>query len=123
MQKRTRPGLLRLLDATVYSLRGLRAAYRGESAFRQELAVMVVLLPSALWLGEDAPRRALLILSALAILVTELINSAIEAAVDRIGPEHHKLSGRAKDLGSAAVFISLTAAGIVWGLVAWERFG
>lgn len=83
---------------------------------------MIVLIPTAFWLGESALERAALIGSCLLVLVVELLNSAIEAAIDRHGPEKHELSGRAKDMGSAAVFISLLLVAVVWGLIAAERF-
>ena len=97
------------------SLNGLASAVRGELAFRQELAICAILIPVAVWLGEDAIERALMIGSLLLILIVELVNTAIETVVDRIGPERDELSGRAKDLGSAAVFVSLVLAAVVWG--------
>lgn len=105
---------LRLIRALRYSLMGLKAAVLDQAAFRIELALSVLLLPLALWLGESAAERALLAVSWLQVLVVELINSAIEAAVDRIGPERHRLSGIAKDTGSAAVLLSLACAALVW---------
>ena len=122
MEKRSRTGMARLVDATRYSIRGLTSAWRNETAFRQELVTIVVLLPVALWLGNSAIQRALLVLSALMILIVELINSAIEATVDRIGPEAHPLAARAKDMGSAAVLVTLIAAAAVWVFIAWERW-
>lgn len=122
MEKRSRSGLARLVDATRYSMRGLASACRNETAFRQELAVIVILLPVALWLGNTAIQKSLLVLSALMILIVELINSAIEATVDRIGTEAHPLSAQAKDMGSAAVLITLIAAAAVWVFIAWERW-
>lgn len=116
-------GMRRLIDATSYSAMGLKAAWRNEAAFRQEVALAVVLIPAAFWLGATGMQRALLIFSSLLILIVELLNSAVEAAIDRIGPEIHPLSGQAKNMGSAAVLISLIAAAAVWGLVAWERWG
>ena len=121
MGKPGNTGLKRIWNATFYSLAGLRAAWRGESAFRQESLLCVVLIPAAFWLGTTAVERALLVGSCLLVLIVELLNSGIEAAVDRIGSEHHDLSGRAKDLGSAAVFLSLALVVVVWGLIAWER--
>lgn len=114
-------GWRHLISATAYSLRGLRAAYRHETAFRQELLVLVLLLPLAVWIGQDPVEWILLIGSCLLVLVVELVNSAIESVVDRIGPEHHELSGRAKDIGSAAVFVALGIAGLAWGLLGWQR--
>lgn len=116
-------GLGRLIRATGHSIEGLKAAWRNEAAFRQELCMALVLVPAAFWMGVTAVQRALLIFSVLAVLIVELLNSAIESAIDRIGPERHDLSGRAKNLGSAAVMVSLIAAAAVWALVAWERWG
>jgi diacylglycerol kinase (ATP) len=116
-------GLLkRLFNAAGYSINGLKAAWRNEAAFREELLLIVVLTPIAFWLGTDMIQRALLIFSILLVMIVELVNSGIEAAIDRIGLEKDALSGRAKDLGSAAVLISLVAAAVVWALIAWERF-
>ncbi|MBI4692728.1 MAG: diacylglycerol kinase [Gammaproteobacteria bacterium] len=115
-------GLRRLVNATGYSLAGLRAAWRHEAAFRQETMLLVVLLPAAFWLGRGPLDYALLVGSCLVVLVTELLNSAVEALTDRVGEEHHELSGRAKDLGSAAVFVSLVLVGVVWAGVAAARF-
>lgn len=111
----------RIVNATFYSLAGLRAAWRSESAFRQESLLCVVLIPAAFWLGTTAVERSLLIGSCVLVLIVELLNSGIEAVVDRIGSERHDLSGRAKDLGSAAVFLSLALVLVVWGLIAWDR--
>ncbi len=122
MSKPKRAGMRRLIAATGHSLAGLKAAWRHETAFRQEGLLVVVLLPAAFWLGRDITQRALLAFSLLLILIVELLNSAVEAAIDRIGPERHELSGRAKNLGSAAVLMVLLAAGLVWGSIAWERF-
>lgn len=121
MGKPGNTGLKRIWNATFYSLAGLRAAWRGESAFRQESLLCVVLIPAAFWLGTTAVERSLLVGSCLLVLIVELLNTGIEAVVDRIGSEHHDLSGRAKDLGSAAVFLSLALVLVVWGLIAWER--
>jgi diacylglycerol kinase (ATP) len=122
MKRKKSSGWLRLWHALIYSCNGLKAAWRHEAAFRQEILVALVTIPAAFWLGADATQRGLLIFSVLAILMAELFNSAIEAVVDRIGPEAHPLSGYAKDMGSAAVLISLIAAGAVWALAAWERW-
>ena len=112
-----RTGLARILYAAKYSWLGLAAAFRHEAAFRQELLALVMLVPVALWLGKSAVEYALLIGSLLLVLVVELINSAIEAVVDRFGGELHELSGRAKDMGSAAVLVSILLCGLVWALV------
>jgi diacylglycerol kinase (ATP) len=110
-------GIRRLIKATVYSLQGLAASYRHEAAFKQEVAASVVLIPLALWLGNSGLERALLISVWLLVPLFELVNSAVEAVVDRIGPELHELSGRAKDIGSATVMIALINAAVVWLLV------
>ncbi len=116
-------GLTRILKATGYSLKGLQAALRHESAFRQELALCLVLLPAAAWLGRTPVEWALLTGSLLLVLIVELLNSAVEAVVDRFGDELHELSGRAKDMGSAAVLVSLLNVVVIWVLIAWQRFG
>ena len=110
-------GWRRLVNATGYSWAGLKAAWRNEEAFRQEGLLCIVLAPLALWLGDSAVERVLLIGSLLLIVIVELLNSGIEAVVDRIGPERHELSGRAKDIGSAAVFMALLNAGVIWLLL------
>lgn len=115
-------GIAHVASAYLYSIKGLSAALKYEEAFRLELIAVVVLIPMACWLGSSVVEYALLIGSLLMVLLVELINSAIEAVVDRIGTEHHKLSGRAKDLGSAAVFISLLNVIMIWGLVIYGRF-
>ena len=122
MEKKSRTGWKRLMDATRFSYQGLKAAWKYEAAFRQECLLVAVLAPAAFWLGTDGTQRALLIFSLFVILITELLNTAVEAAIDRIGPEMHELSGRAKNLGSAAVLFSLLAAGAVWGFIAWQRY-
>lgn len=115
-------GLRRIVNATFFSLAGLRTAFKGEAAFRQECALAVVLVPAAFWLGRDGVERALLIGTCVLVLIVELLNTAVEHVVDRIGMDHHELSGRAKDAGSAAVLLSLVLTAVVWALVAWERF-
>lgn len=115
-------GLRRIWNAGFYSAAGLRAAWRHEAAFRQELLLCVLLVPAAFWVGGNATQRALLLGSALLVLVVELLNSAVEATVDRMGEERHPLAGRAKDMGSAAVFISLWMVVLCWGLIIHERF-
>lgn len=122
MPKHKTHGLRRLVAATACSWAGLRAAWRHEAAFRQELLLAVILVPAACWLGTTPVQRLLLLGSWLLVLVVELLNSAIEAVVDRIGPERHPLSGRAKDLASAAVLLSLLLAAATWAAVAIERF-
>jgi len=115
-------GLRRIVKATGYSLAGLKAAWQHEAAFRQEAMLMVLLVPAGVWLGRSGTERALLIGSAMVVVITELLNSAVEAVVDRTGLDRHPLSGRAKDLGSAAVFVSLANVVLVWGLIAFARF-
>ena len=110
-------GLRRMLNALRHALAGLGAAARHEDAFRMELAAVALLAPLALWLGATGVERALLIGSLLLVLIVELVNSAIEATVDRISLENHPLAKRAKDIGSAAVMLSLVNAGVVWLLV------
>lgn len=122
MAKPGNTGIGRILRATKFSAQGLAAAWKNEAAFRQELILVVILLPAAFWLGQTALERAVLIGSLFLVLIVELINSAIEAAIDRHGDEQHELSGRAKDMGSAAVFISLLIIATTWGLIAAERF-
>ncbi len=113
-------GLRRLLNAFGYSLSGFSSAFRHEDAFRQEVMFAIVLIPLALWLpvpGTGGLGRALMIASVLLVLIVELLNSAIEATVDRISLENHRLAKRAKDIGSAAVFVSLVNVVVVWALV------
>ena len=105
-------------NAFIYTFAGLKAAWKNELAFRGEVVVVTIMLPLGIWLGRSAVERALLIASILLILLTELLNSALEAVVDRIGPERHELSKRAKDMGSAAAFISMVTAALVWIIIA-----
>ena len=121
MAKPGATGLKRIINATGYSWLGLKAAYKHESAFRQELWLAVVLVPLGLFLGEDWMDKAALVCSVLLVLVVELLNSGIEAVVDRIGDEPHTLSGRAKDMGSAAVLIALIITALVWAAVLIEH--
>jgi diacylglycerol kinase (ATP) len=114
-------GLRRVWNAMLYSVAGMRAAWDNEAAFRQEIVLCLILVPAAFWVGGNAVERVLLIGSCLLVLVVELLNSAIEAAIDRIGADRHRLSGRAKDMGSAAVFISLLLALSCWALIGYER--
>lgn len=112
-----RTGLLRIWNAFHYSLSGLAAAYRHEDAFRQEVRLAIVLIPLAFLLPATGMGRALMIGSVLLILIVELLNSAVEAAVDRISLENHRLAKRAKDIGSAAVLVSLINVAVIWALV------
>ena len=116
-------GLIRhIAKALVWSMAGMKAAWRHELAFRTQAVVIAIMLPVGIWLGRTTVELALLFGSCMLILITELLNSALEAIVDRIGPEYHELSGRAKDLGSAAAFFSMMTAVVVWGLIAYGRF-
>jgi diacylglycerol kinase (ATP) len=110
-------GLRRIWNALFYSFDGLKAAYRHEDAFRQEVWLALVLIPLALLLPASGPGKALMIASVLVVLIVELLNSAVEATVDRVSLEHHRLAKRAKDIGSAAVLFSLINVAVVWLLV------
>ena len=100
---------------------GIKAAWQNEQAFRWEAAIVLLMVPVGFWLGRTAVERALLVACSMLVLITELLNSAVEAVVDRIGPEQHALSKRAKDMGSAAALISMITATVVWVLIAYER--
>ena len=117
-----RTGIDRVIRAAGYSVDGLRGAYDGESAFRQEFWLAVVLVPLAFWLGRGWVEVALLIGSVVLVLIVELLNSAVEAAIDRISFEIHDLSKRAKDIGSAAVLLSLMLCAGTWSAALWQRF-
>ncbi len=121
MVKPGRTGLSRICWAWSYSWLGLKAAWACEAAFRQEVLLAAVLIPLGIWLGDNGVERALLSGSVCAVLIVELLNSAIESLVDRFGDEWHALCGRAKDMGSAAVLISLITVALVWALVLWDR--
>ncbi len=112
IQKAT--GIKRILNAFLFTFKGLRAIWHHEEAFRQEVIIFIVIVPLAIWLGESKIDTLLLIGCMVLVLLVEMINSAIEAVVDRIGLEHHELSGRAKDIGSAAVFIAFAWAAVTW---------
>ena len=114
--------MARIIAAGGYSMQGFKAAYRHEAAFRQEMWLFILLLPIALLWPVSLLAKALLIASLFLVLIVELFNSAVEAVVDRIGPEYHELSGRAKDIGSAAVLLALLLVFIVWGLVGLDYF-
>lgn len=119
---KTLGGLSRLRHAWINSMRGLRLAYQGERAFRQETALAIVLVPLAFWVGRSWVEVALLAGCVWLLMIVELLNSAVEAAIDRIGPERHELSGRAKDVASAAVWMALMMCVGVWGAALWARF-
>jgi len=118
-----RTGVERIVRATGYSIEGLATAYRGESAFRQETWLAVLLIPLSFWLGRNWVEVALLAGSVMLVLVVELLNSGIESAIDRVSFEMHDLSKRAKDLASAAVFLSLLLCAGIWLAALWQRFG
>lgn len=118
--QKQRTGLSRMLHAFGYSMAGLRAGW-AETAFRQEALAAFVLLPLAFWLGQTWVEVALLAGSVVLVMVVELLNTGVESAIDRIGPEWHDLSKRAKDMGSAAVLLSLLVCGGIWGAALWTR--
>lgn len=117
MAKPSKIGIARMIDATGYSFKGLKAAWKYEAAFRQELVMAVVGIPVAYWLAATRVDFLWLILPLFLVVLAELTNSAIEAVVDRISDEHHELSGRAKDIGSALVFVSLVFLVVVWVVI------
>lgn len=121
-RRKQRTGLDRIRHAAGYSVAGLRAGW-GETAFRQEATAAIVLIPLGLWLGRTWVEAALLAGSVLLVMIVELLNTAVESAIDRIGPEHHELSGRAKDMGSAAVLLSLLLCGGIWLAALSQRLG
>jgi diacylglycerol kinase (ATP) len=112
----------RIWQAFQWSMKGLRAAWQVESSFRLEVYLCVVLVPLGLYLGQTGVERFLLVSVLLLVLIVEVLNSAIEAVVDRWGPEHHDLAGRAKDMGSAAVFLSDVNAVVCWLLILWPQW-
>lgn len=114
-------GLKRIVNAAKYSLKGFKAAWRNEAAFRQESIATFIAIVIAFWLDIDAITRTLLISSVLLVLIIEILNSAIEAVVDRIGTDYHELSGRAKDFGSAAVLLTIILALFMWFLLLWSK--
>ncbi|AZP32039.1 diacylglycerol kinase [Cronobacter sakazakii] len=114
-------GLTRIINAAGYSWKGLRAAWKNEAAFRQEGVAVIAAILIACWLDVDPVTRVLLIGSVTLVMIVEILNSAIEAVVDRIGPEFHELSGRAKDMGSAAVLLSIILALVVWVTLLWQH--
>ncbi|HEX9875284.1 MAG TPA: diacylglycerol kinase [Gammaproteobacteria bacterium] len=122
MGSKGQTGIRRIISAGFNSVAGLKAAWQGEAAFRQECVLLAVMFPAAFWVGGNAAEWSLLIGSGLIVLLTELLNTAVEATVDRVGTDHHSLSGQAKDLGSAAVLVSLLLLGVVWGMIAWQNF-
>lgn len=117
MAKPGKTGIARILKATQYSWQGLKAAWKYEAAFRQELLLALVGVPLAFWLADNQSELLWLILPLFIIVIAELVNSALEAVVDRVGHEHHELSGRAKDIGSAIVFVSLLLLVTIWSII------
>ena len=115
MAKPGATGITRIINATGYSMKGLKSAWVNEAAFRQELLLILLLMPLAFWIGDSLNEILLLVCISWLVVIVEVLNSAVEAVVDRIGSEHHELSGRAKDLGSAAVFIALALNALVCG--------
>ncbi|RDH83067.1 MAG: diacylglycerol kinase [endosymbiont of Galathealinum brachiosum] len=115
-------GLTRIIKAIGFSWQGIKAAYQNEAAFRQELLLATVLIPVAIWLADNVVQMALMISSVLLVMIVEILNSAIEAVVDRFGGELHELSGRAKDMASAAVFLALIYMTVIWCLMLWQIF-
>lgn len=113
-KKQANTGLVRIIKAGGYSAQGLKAAFRHEAAFRQELLLAIVFIPLAFFIAQTAVERIVLIGLTFLVLIVELLNSAVEALVDRVGLEHHELSGRAKDMGSAAVLLSLLMWAYAW---------
>lgn len=123
MANQNEKGLKRILNACVFSYYGYKATWQHEEAFRQEVMLFIVTTPLALWLGQTVIEKLLLVGSMILVLLVELLNSAVEAVVDRVGLEHHELSGRAKDIGSAAVNLSLVWAAITWVSILLLRGG
>lgn len=122
MEKKTSKGFRRIVNAFMFTLKGLRSAWSNEEAFRQEALVLIPVIPTGLLIGESYVQKGLFICAWLLVLVIELLNSALESVVDRIGYETHPLSGQAKDMGSAAVFIGISIAVIIWISIICERF-
>ncbi len=120
--KPSKTGIARIIDATGYSMIGFSQAWKHEAAFRQELTLAAVMIPLAFWLGQSITQIILMVGSCLLVLLAEILNSAIEAVVDRIGPEIHELSGQAKNMGSSAVFITLANVIFVWGMIIFENY-
>jgi diacylglycerol kinase (ATP) len=122
MAKPGNTGLMRIFRAFGFSMQGFAALWKNEAAFRQELMLAVVMVPAAVWVARNALELSLLLLPLFIVVITEIVNSAVEAVVDRISDEHHELAGRAKDMGSAAVFVALTMTAVIWGIVLYDIF-
>ena len=117
MKPENKANFARVIRAAGYSMKGLESAYLNEAAFRQEVWLAIILIPLAFWFGNGAIEKILLLGSIFIVLIAELLNCAVESVVDRIGSEYHELSGRAKDIGSAAVFMAMVLFAITWGLI------
>ncbi len=117
MKPENKANFQRIIRAAGYSMKGLKSAYIHEAAFRQEVWLSFFMIPLGFYLGNGSIEKILLVGSVLLVLVAELLNSAVESVVDRIGPEYHELSGRAKDIGSAAVFVAMLITGLTWLLI------
>ena len=122
MGKPGNKGLTRIIKAFGFSVKGFRAAWKHEEAFRQEVILALILLPLSFYVAANATQLAILLSTLFIVLITEILNSAVEAVVDRVSDEHHKLAGRAKDMGSAAVLLSLTMTVVIWGVIINENF-
>lgn len=122
MNKPSKTGIARIVAATGYSIKGLKAAWKNEEAFRLEATIATALFPLCFWLGDSLSHKLILIISLVIVLIAELVNSAIEATIDRIGEEIHPLSGQAKDIGSATVFISMLLFALIWAMSLWDYF-
>ena len=115
-------GLRRIISAAKYSAKGIKFAWKHEAAFRQEIFLGIFMIPAGFWLGGNAVEQSLLVGTCLIVLIIEILNTGIEAVVDRVGDEYHKLAGSAKDLGSAAVLLTLILTLVIWGLILSERY-
>ena len=122
MGKPGNTGITRIIRAFGFSMKGLRASWKHESAFRQETMLAIILAPLAFWLARTPAELMILLMTLFVVVITEVLNSAVEAVVDRVSEDHHKLAGRAKDMGSAAVFLSLTMTVVIWGVLLFDRF-
>lgn len=120
--KQGKTGFARIIAAAGYSIKGFKAAWKHEAAFRQEILICIILLPLSFYIGKDFTQVSILIGTLALLLIAELANSAIEAVVDRFGGEIHELSGRAKDIGSAMVMLALIFLLLIWGLIAYQNF-
>ncbi len=115
-------GLKRIINAFFFSMHGFRSCFKTEEAFQQELILTFLMIPASFWIGQTVEERLLLIGSIILVLIVELLNTGIERAIDRISFEKNELSKEAKDMGSAAVFLSLIFCGLVWGSISWLKF-